>query len=311
LIQKRIYIAGINGMAGKAIKDELLNSGFNHDNILGHSSAELDLRDYKLTKEFLKREKPEAVIIAAAKVGGILANINNPVTFLQDNLEIQTSLIRACHELNINNVIFLSSSCVYPRDSIQPMKEEFILTGKLEPTNENYALAKLSGMKLIEAYRNQYNRNYMSLIPCNLYGIYDNFDPESSHVVAGLIRKFTYAKNNNLPSVTIWGTGNAMRELMFSKDLAKAVVHFLNHQSPSAYINIGTGKDISISDLAYKIAKLVEYSGSIEFDSTKPDGMPRKVLDVSIANNLGWKSLTSLDEGLANTIKWYRDNHQN
>ena len=292
-------------MVGNAIKDELIRLGYNKDRIIGYSSKDLDLRNLTLTKEYLLGEKPDIVIISAAKVGGIMANINNPVSFLQDNLEIQTSLIRACHETDINNVIFLSSSCVYPREAPQPMKEKYILSGKLEPTNEGYAIAKISGMKLIEAYRNQYNRNYTSLIPCNIYGINDNFDPENSHVVAALIRKFMDAKKKNLDRVSIWGTGSAKRELMFTQDLANAVVHFIENPCPYPYINIGTGKDVSIKELANTLAELIGYKGMIEFDKSKPDGMPRKVLDVSLSNNFGWKSNISLIQGLDKTIKWY------
>lgn len=307
----KIFIAGINGMVGSAIKNELIRLGYSKDNIIGKSSKELDLRDYALTKRYLSFEKPDTVIISAAKVGGIMANINNPITFLQDNLEIQTSLIKSCHEADINNVIFLSSSCVYPREAPQPMKEEYLLTGKLEPTNEGYAIAKLSGMKLIEAYRNQHKRNYTSLIPCNIYGINDDFDPENSHVVAALIRKFIYAKENDLDSVSIWGTGNAMRELMFTQDLANAVVHFIENPSPYPYVNVGTGRDLPIRELASQISEIVGYKGLVEFDKSKPDGMPRKVLDISRLTSLGWTSKFSLVDGLSKTIQWYKEGNFN
>lgn len=303
---RKIMIAGINGMVGKSIKHILEKSGYL--NIVGPSSKDLDFRDYNKTKKYMELENPEVIIFAAAKVGGILANIHNPVTFLQDNLEIQNSIIKAAHESNINNMIFLSSSCIYPREVSQPMKEEDLMTGILEPTNEGFALAKLSGMKLIEAYRKQYNRNYFSLIPCNIYGPHDNFDPINSHVVAGLIYKIFEAKENRLEKITLWGTGLAKRELMYSEDLANAVLHFIENPINQAYINVGTGHDISIKELSEKIIDYIGYKGQVEFDHSKPDGMPMKVMDTSKASKLGWSSSIYLDEGLKHTIKWYEEN---
>jgi GDP-L-fucose synthase len=306
---RKIMIAGINGMVGKSIKNSLENSGY--VNIVGPSSIELDFRDFHKTKSYLEKEMPDIIIVAAARVGGIMANIENPVSFLQDNLEIQTSIIKAAHLSNINNLIFLSSSCVYPREVLQPMKEEYLMTGKLEPTNEGYAIAKLAGMKLIEAYRKQYNRNYFSLIPCNLYGPHDNFDPIHSHVVSGLIRKLHEAKHESFNKVTLWGTGNAKRELMYVEDFASAVIYFIENPINKGYINIGTGNDISIKDLSMKIAHLIDFKGEIDFDEAKPDGMPRKVMDISELNQLGWTSSINLDQGLALTIKWYIENFKN
>jgi len=299
-------IAGIKGMVGASIKRVLDEAGYSY--VFGPSSKELDFRNYEKTFEYMMREKPDILIITAAKVGGIKANINNPVSFLQDNLELQTSLIKAAHNSDINTVIFLSSSCVYPRKSNQPMKEEYLMSGKLEPTNEGYALAKLSGMKLIEAYRNEYNRNYISLIPCNIYGPNDNFDLNSSHVVAGLIHRLTIAKENNLQRIELWGTGTAKRELMFSLDLADAIKYVIENPISLPYINVGNGVDITIYELAAKIAKIVGYNGEIIFDKINPDGMPQKLLDISILSNHGWKSSVSLDEGLNRTFEWFLQN---
>jgi GDP-L-fucose synthase len=299
-------IAGIKGMVGASIKRVLDEAGYSY--VFGPSSKELDFRNYEKTFEYMMREKPDILIITAAKVGGIKANINNPVSFLQDNLELQTSLIKAAHNSDINTVIFLSSSCVYPRKSNQPMKEEYLMSGKLEPTNEGYALAKLSGMKLIEAYRNEYNRNYISLIPCNIYGPNDNFDLNSSHVVAGLIHRLNIAKENNNQRIELWGTGNAKRELMFSLDLADAIKYVIENPISLPYINVGNGVDITIYELAAKIAKIVGYNGEIIFDKINPDGMPQKLLDISILSNHGWKSSVSLDEGLNRTFEWFLQN---
>jgi GDP-L-fucose synthase len=299
-------IAGIKGMVGASIKRVLYEAGYPY--VFGPSSKELDFRNYKKTLNYMKREKPDILIIAAARVGGIKENINNPVSFLQDNLELQTSLIKAAHNSDINTVIFLSSSCVYPRESNQPMKEEYLLSGKLEPTNEGYAIAKLSGMKLIEAYRSEYKRNYISLIPCNVYGPNDNFDLNSSHVVAGLIHRLVIAKEKNLPRIELWGTGNAKRELMFSLDLADATKFVIENPISLPYINVGTGEDVTIKELATKISTILGYNGEIIFDKINPDGMHQKLLDISLLLNKGWKSSVLLDEGLNRTIEWFLKN---
>ncbi len=299
----KILVAGRNGMVGSAIERRLLYRGYN--NIIGTNSSELDLRCQRAVDEYFDIEEPEYVILAAAKVGGIMANIKAPAEFLYDNLMIQSNVIHSAYKHNVKKLLFLGSSCIYPRLAPQPMKEEYLLDGKVEPTNEGYAIAKIAGMKMCEMYNKQYNTNYISVMPCNIYGVGDNFHPEKSHVVAGLIRKFYEAKINQRSIVEVWGTGNARRELMFSEDLADACVYLFENYNGNEFFNIGTGSDVSIKELAYLISEVVGYGGSIVFDNSKPDGMPQKLLDISKLKQAGYTSETSLKEGVRKTFEWY------
>lgn len=304
--ESKIYIAGHNGMVGSACWRALENSGY--ENLIGKSSNELDLRNQEAVKEFLDRERPHAIVDAAAKVGGILANDTYPYEFLMDNMLIQNNLIRSAHELNIPKFIFLGSSCIYPKLAPQPLKEEYLLTGPLEPTNEWYAIAKISGVKLIEALRKQYNRDYVALMPTNLYGPGDNFDLETSHVLPAMIRKFHEAKINDLPSVVLWGTGEPMREFLHVDDLASAVKLSLTSSLNKSYYNVGTGKDIKINQLAEIIKNAIGYAGEILWDTSKPDGTPRKILDITMIRNEGWNHSVSLKEGIKQTYTWFSHN---
>jgi len=299
-------IAGVKGMVGASIKRVLYEAGYPY--VFGPSSKELDFRNYEKTLNYMKREKPDILIIAAAKVGGINLQISDPIPFLQDNLQIQVNLMKAAHYVGIYDLIFISSANVYPKNTKQPMNEKDLWSGGLEKTTESYALAKLYGMRLLEIYRNHYKLNYISLIPCNLYGPYDNFDRESSNVVAGLIGKISDAKKNNLKSVTLFGTGKAKRELMYSEDLAIAVKHFIENPISLPYINVGTGEDVTIRELATKISTILEYNGEIIFDKINPDGIHQKLLDISLLLDHGWKSSVLLDEGLNRTIEWFLKN---
>lgn len=299
----KIYIAGHNGMVGSACWRKLKSEGFT--NLIGRSSSELDLKDQKKVEEFLYEEKPDLIIDAAAKVGGILANNNFPYEFLIENMQIQNNLISIAHKLDVKNFIFLGSSCIYPKNSIQPIKEEYLLTDKLESTNQWYAIAKISGVKLIEALRIQYNRNYISLMPTNLYGPNDNYDLISSHVLPAMLRKFHEAKNNSSNRVELWGTGNPMREFLHVDDLANAVYFSMTNPLKESLYNVGTGTDISIKELSEIIKDIIGYNGKILWDSTKPDGTMRKLLDTSKLDTLGWKSEISLKKGIKETYEWY------
>lgn len=303
----KIYIAGRFGMVGSSIEREMKRQGYS--NIIGLSSSELDLKNTVDVEEFFKVQKPDYVILAAAKVGGIQANIDNPATFLYDNLMIQNNVIHSSYKYGVKKLLFLASSCVYPRLAPQPMKEEYLLDGKLEPTNEGYAIAKIAGIKMCEMYNKQYKTNFISVMPCNVYGLGDNFELKKSHVVAGLMRKFHEAKVNNFDSVKVWGTGNARRELMFSDDLAEACIFLMQNYNGSDFINIGVGEDISICDLAHLISSVVGYEGEILFDTSMPDGMPQKVLDLSKLHQIGWEYKTSLVDGLNITYEWFLKNH--
>ncbi|MAT57323.1 MAG: GDP-fucose synthetase [Ignavibacteriae bacterium] len=312
---KKIYLAGHNGMVGSAIFRELTKSGYN--NIVTKSLEELDLRNQSEVNSFFENEKPEVVIIAAAKVGGILANNTYRAEFLYDNLMIEANLIHASHLNNAKKVIFLGSSCIYPKLAPQPLKEEYLLSDYLEYTNEPYAIAKIAGIKLCESYYKQYGSNFLSLMPTNLYGFNDNFNLQTSHVLPALIRKFHEAKTSDSESVTIWGTGSPKREFLFVDDLAEAVKFTLeNIEAKSLYdleisqLNVGTGEDLTISELADTIKKIVGFEGSIIYDSTKPDGTPRKLMDVSRINNLGWKHKTNLEEGIKKTYEWFLENYK-
>ena len=299
----KIYIAGHNGMVGSACWRILSEAGYN--NLIGKRSDELDLRIQSDVKDFLVEEKPYAIIDAAAKVGGIHANNIYPYEFLMDNMLIQNNLISTAHELDIQKFIFLGSSCIYPKLAPQPLKEEYLLTGELEPTNEWYAIAKISGVKLVESLRKQYQRDYVSLMPTNLYGPGDNFDLQTSHVLPALIRKFHEAKQKNQMSVTLWGSGSPMREFLHVDDLASAVVLTLENKTSKGIYNVGTGLDLSISNLAEIIKGISNFEGEILWDLSKPDGTPRKLLDINRFVTLGWKPRISLTEGITATYNWY------
>ncbi|MGX1638794.1 GDP-L-fucose synthase [Sphingobacterium sp. NPDC055431] len=294
--QAKIYVAGHRGMVGSAIYRKLKELGF--ENIIVRTSKELDLRDQQAVKEFFETEKPEYVFLAAAKVGGIMANNVYRADFIYENLAIQNNVIHFSHENDVKKLMFLGSSCIYPKMAPQPLKEDYLLTGTLEPTNEPYAIAKIAGIKMVESYRMQYNDNYISVMPTNLYGINDNYHPENSHVLPALIRKFHEAKVNNSPTVNIWGSGKPMREFMFADDLADACIFLMENYNDLQFVNIGVGEDISIRELAELIKEVVGFQGELEFDSSKPDGTPRKLMDVSKLTSLGWKAKTNLKEGI-------------
>ncbi len=300
-----IYIAGHNGMVGSAFLRKLKSEGFN--NIITRSSQELDLTNQEEVFSFFEEHKPEYVILCAAKVGGIKANMSAPAEFLFDNLAIQMNVIQASHLHNVTKIVFLGSSCIYPKKSPQPMKEEYLLSGKLEPTNEGYAIAKIAGLKLIEKYHEQYGTDVLSLMPCNLYGPNDHFDLEKSHVLSALVKRFVDAKNNNAPSVTLWGTGIAKREFLHVNDLADAMFFLLNNYSSAEFINVGCGIDISIKDLALLISKEAGYEGEILWDDTKPNGMLKKCLDVSKMEQAGFSPKISIEEGVREMIKIYKE----
>ena len=303
----KIYIAGHRGMVGSACRRALEAEGYT--NLVGRSSKELDLRDQKAVEVFIKAEKPVAIIDAAAKVRGILANDTYPYEFLMDNLLIQNNLIRFAHESDVPKFIFLGSSCIYPKFAPQPLKEEYLLTDSLEPTNEWYAIAKISGVKLIEALRKEYVRDYVSLMPTNLYGPNDNFDLKSSHVLPAMIRKFHEAKINGNAPVELWGTGSPMREFLHVDDLGQAVLFALKNELDEHLYNVGTGVDLTIKELAELVQSTVEHQGEIVWDSTKPDGTPRKLMDNSKLEAQGWSSFIQLNDGIDSTYQWFKDSH--
>lgn len=292
----KIYIAGHRGMVGSAIHRNLLSKGFS--NIITKSSAQKDLRSQEAVNSLFKEEKPHYVFLAAAKVGGIEANNNYRAQFLYDNLMIEANIIHAAYQAGVKKLLFLGSSCIYPKMAPQPLKEEYLLTGKLEPTNEPYAIAKIAGIKLCEAYRDEYGCNFISVMPTNLYGKNDNYDLNNSHVLPALIHKFHEAKQNNEPRVTVWGSGNPKREFLYADDLADACVFLMQHYNEKELINIGAGEDVTIAELAALIKNIVGFEGDIVYDGTKPDGTPRKLLDVSKLHALGWKHTTSLEAGI-------------
>ncbi|MDB9837526.1 GDP-L-fucose synthase [Schleiferiaceae bacterium] len=302
----KIYIAGHRGMVGSACWRALEAEGYT--NLVGKTSKELDLRDQKTVEEFIKAEKPVAIIDAAAKVGGILANDTYPYEFLMDNMLIQNNLIRSAHENDVSKFIFLGSSCIYPKFAPQPLKEEYLLTDSLEPTNEWYAIAKISGVKLIEALRNEYGRDYVSLMPTNLYGPNDNFDLKSSHVLPAMIRKFHEAKMNGNTPVELWGTGSPMREFLHVDDLGQAVLFALENKLDEHVYNVGTGVDLTIKELAELIQSTVGHQGEIVWDSTKPDGTPRKLMEISKLLKEGWKARINLEMGISKVYAWFLDN---
>tara|TARA_B100000497_G_scaffold127188_1_gene168153 strand:- start:414 stop:1367 length:954 start_codon:yes stop_codon:yes gene_type:complete len=305
----KIYIAGHRGMVGAASWRALERAGYN--NLLGKTSKELDLRDQRAVNDFIQFERPEAVIDAAARVGGILANNTYPYEFLMDNMLIQNNLIRAAHDNDVSKFIFLGSSCIYPKFAPQPLKEEYLLTDSLEPTNEWYAIAKISGVKLIEALRKEYDRDYVSLMPTNLYGPNDNFDLKTSHVLPAMIRKFHEAKLNNHTPVELWGSGTPMREFLYVDDLGKAVLYALENSLDEHLYNIGTGVDLTIKSLAELIQMTVGHKGEIIWDSSKPDGTPRKLMDNSKMESQGWKAQVNLEQGVALAYQWFLDNVTN
>jgi GDP-L-fucose synthase len=299
-----IIVAGATGLAGSAIVKAFEAIG---QEVIGVNRSVVDLMDAKATEEFIVRSRPSLIVDAAAKVGGIGANNSYPVEFLNDNITIQGNLMRAAHKADVPNFVFLGSSCIYPRDCEQPIKEEYLMSGPLESTNSAYAVAKIAGIEMINSYRKEYGTKWISLMPTNLYGPRDNFDLAASHVLPALIRKFVEATENNVHKVTLWGSGSPLREFLHVDDLAQAVVLASEKYDSDLHLNVGTGEDLSIKDLAQKVANAAGFTGEIEWDSTKPDGTPRKVLDVSRMKALGWKPTITLEDGIASTIAWYKE----
>jgi GDP-L-fucose synthase len=302
----KIYIAGHRGLVGSAILRKLQSDGY--ERILVRRKSELDLRNRAEVERLFQAEKPEHVFLAAAKVGGILANGTYPADFIRENLLIETNVIHASHLAGVKKLLFLGSSCIYPKFAPQPMKEEYFLSGKLEPTNEAYAIAKIAGIAMCQAYNRQYGTNFISVMPTNLYGPNDNFDLKHSHVLPALIRKFVEAKENGEQAVTVWGSGMPRREFLHVDDLANACVFIMRKYNDSEIVNIGTGEDISIRELAELIREVVGFKGSIAFDTSKPDGTPRKLLDVTKLHSMGWKAQIGLAQGIQETVQWYLEN---
>lgn len=299
----KIYVAGHRGLVGSSILRALDRAGYK--NVVYRTHKELDLTNFEAVKNFFDRERPEYVFLAAAKVGGIWANKTHKAEFIYENLQIQNSVIKNAYDYGVKKLLFLGSSCIYPRMCPQPIKEEYLLSGYLEETNDAYAIAKISGLMMCRAFRQQYGVDYISAMPTNLYGYNDNFDLESSHVLPALMRKIHDAKENNVPEVTVWGTGSPLREFLFVDDLADALVFLMNEYSGEEHVNVGTGTDVSIKELAQLICKVVGYKGKLVFDTSKPDGTPKKLLDVSKINSLGWEAAVSLEEGIRKTYEWY------
>lgn len=307
---KKIYIAGHRGLVGSAIDRMLTKKGYS--NVIRKTHSELDLRDREKVFEFFEKEKPEWVFLSAAKVGGIYANNTYPVDFLLYNLQIQNNIIEASYTYGVEKLMFLGSSCIYPKECPQPIKEEYLLSGYLESTNRPYALAKITGIELCESYNRQYNTNYIAVMPCNLYGINDNYHAENAHVIPMIIRRFHEAKINNLKETVIWGSGTPLREFMCSDDLAEACIYLMENKDAKdigKFINIGSGKEVTIKELAELIKKVVGFTGEIKLDSSKPDGTMRKLLDVSKINALGWKYKTELEDGLKIAYEDFLKNH--
>ena len=304
----KIYVAGHRGLVGSAIVRNLEEKGYT--NIIYRTHKELDLTRQVEVEKFFEKEKPEYVFLAAAKVGGIHANNTRPAEFIYDNLMIESNIIHSAYKYGVKKLLFLGSSCIYPKFANQPIKEEYLLTGELEPTNEAYAIAKITGIELCKFYRRQYGCDFISAMPTNLYGINDNFDLETSHVLPALIRKFHEAKINNQEEVVMWGTGKPLREFMYVNDLADALVHLMLNYSNEIHVNMGTGKDLSIGELAQIVKEVVGYEGKIVNDLSKPDGTPRKLLDVSRLEATGWKYKTELRDGIEKVYKWYLKNKE-
>jgi GDP-L-fucose synthase len=303
----KIYVAGHRGLVGSAIMRKLKKEGYN--NLVYRTSSELDLRRQEKVEEFFKEEKPDYVILAAAKVGGIQANDTYSAEFLYDNLMIETNVIDAAYQHDVEKLLFLGSSCIYPKFADQPMKEDYLLSGKLESTNEGYAVAKITGIKLCEHYNKQYDTNFISAMPTNLYGPNDNFDLETSHVLPALIRKFHEAKINEEDEVVIWGTGKPRREFLHVDDLADSLLFLMNNYDGNQFVNVGVGKDISILELAELIKDIVGFEGEIVNDLSKPDGTPRKLLDVTRLSDLGWEAQISLEEGIKDAYQWFKESY--
>ena len=311
----KIYLAGHDGMVGSAIMHELYSKGYK--NIITRTLSELDLRRQEDVEKFINHENPSVVIIAAARVGGIVANNTYRAEFLYDNIMIEANIIHAAHQIGVEKLLFLGSSCIYPKEAPQPLKEEYLLTNVLEPTNEPYAVAKIAGIKLCENYYRQYGDNFFSVMPTNLYGPHDNFNLETSHVLPALIRKFHDAKIQNSPTIIVWGTGKVYREFLYVQDMANACIELLIstnaediYKQGITHINIGTGKDLTITDLANLVIEIVQYTGRIIYDESKPDGVYKKLLDVSRLHNFGWHEKVSLREGIEKAYKWFLDNYK-
>lgn len=301
----KIYIAGHKGLVGSAIVRKLRDKGYT--NIIGRVHSELDLTNSFQVEQFFKAERPEYVFLAAAKVGGIYANSNYPADFILQNLKIQNNVIEMAHKYNVKKLMFLGSSCIYPKMCPQPIKEEYLLSGYLEETNEGYALAKISGLKMCQMFNKQYSTNYISVMPTNLYGPYDNYHQENSHVMPALIRRFHEAKMQNLEEVVVWGTGTPLREFLYSEDMADACIYLMETYKGNDFFNIGTGKEITIKGLAELVKEVVGFEGKLTLDSTKPNGTPRKLLDVSRLKEAGWEYKTELRDGIEKAYKWYLD----
>lgn len=303
----RIYIAGHRGMVGSAVKRKLEKEGY--ENLIYRTSSELDLRNQQAVQEFFEEEQPDVVVDAAARVGGIMANKEFPWQFLYENLKIQNNIIGASHEQEVEKLVFLGSSCIYPKHANQPMSEDALLTGTLEPSNQWYAIAKITGVKMVDALRRQYNHDYVSLMPTNLYGPNDNFDLETSHVLPAMIRKFHEAKEEGNAPVPLWGTGSPRREFLHVDDVADAVFFVLNSEVVHDLYNVGTGKDISIKGLALLVQEIVGHEGDIRWDHSKPDGTPRKLMDVSRMTEVGWSYNIELEDGIRSTYEWFKENY--
>ncbi len=304
-LESKIFIAGARGMVGSAIVRALQAQG--HRRLLTPGRDALDLKQPEAVRAFLSRERPDHVFVAAAKVGGILANNSYPADFLYDNLMIEANLIHAAHEAGVKKLLFLGSTCIYPKLAPQPLKEEYLLSGPLEPTNEWYAVAKIAGIKLCQAYRRQHGCHFISGMPTNLYGPHDNYDLQSSHVMPALIRKFHEAKTRGESTVTIWGSGRPLREFLHVDDCAEACVFLMNHYDGEEHVNIGVGQDLSILDLAHLVARVVGFDGELAFDASKPDGTPRKLVDTTKINALGWRPRIGLEEGVRMAYAWFRE----
>ena len=307
-LNSKIYVAGHRGMVGSAIVRKLQESGYN--NILTQSSKELDLRNQEAVNKFFELERPEYVFLAAARVGGIVANNTYRAEFIYDNLAMEINIIHASYVNGVRKLLFLGSSCIYPKLAPQPMKEEYLLTGLLEQTNEPYAIAKIAGIKLCEAYRDQYGCNYIAAMPTNLYGKGDNYHLENSHVIPALIRKFHEAKINGSPTVEIWGTGTPLREFLFVDDLAEGCLHLMNNYDGRLFVNIGTGEEVSIGSLAGLVKEVTGFNGDIVFNTSKPDGTPRKLMDSSRLREMGWRHKTSLKEGLEKAYEYFKEGEE-
>ena len=305
----KIYVAGNRGLVGSAIVRNLKKKGYT--NIIGRTHSQLDLMNENAVENFFEKEKPEYVVLAAAKVGGIQANKLNPTDFIYENMQIQNNVIKAAHDYKVTKLLFLGSSCIYPKLCPQPIKEEYLLSGYLEETNEAYALAKIAGLKMCQFFKRQYGDNFISCMPTNLYGPNDNYDLNNSHVMPALIRKFAEAKANNEASVEVWGTGKPLREFLYVDDMADACVFLLENYDGEEHVNVGTGKELTIRQLAEMIQKIVGFKGQLKFNSEKPDGTMRKLLDVSKLENTGWKYKVELEDGVKIAYKWYEENYKN